>query len=56
VVSEDGSSSHNQVELELDSGRKEIQREESVDSRGSDREMILAVAGQEIDENPDVTE
>jgi segregation and condensation protein B len=56
VLPEDETSSLNQVELELDSGREEFESKEPVDLEGSDDEMILAVAGQEIDGNPDVTE
>jgi segregation and condensation protein B len=56
VLPEEDQLSFNQVELELDSGREEIESEEPVDLEGSDDDMILAVAGQEIDVNPDVTE
>ena len=56
VLPEDDPLSLNQVELELDSGREEIESKEPVDLEGSDDDMILAVAGQEIDGNPDVIE
>ncbi len=56
ALPEDDQLSLNQVELELDSGHEEIESKEPVDLEGSDDDMILAVAGQEIDGNPDVTE
>jgi segregation and condensation protein B len=54
VLPGEDSSPLDQVELELEPSGKEIESEESVGAGGADGDTILAVAGQEIDGNPDV--